>query len=293
MRNRAPLFGLSLLVLAACGGEQPSEKLHVDNALDTTLDARTRKTRKIFHNIPSPMETAGLLKKAGAEYDRSVLNDVRKVDDYTAASSQALALGVYGADLSYASVYNNTQESMLYTSCVQKLAKKLDVSSAFNEDVVNRMERNRSERDSLLQIISEAYWNVDSYLKENKRDHISALMLTGGWIEGLYIATRVTAAHDTPELRQRIAEQKLPLKDLIELVANYGPEEPMLVKVRTDLQGLDSLFADVVIPSGNSTVTQENGVTVIGGTAPTASLTDSQLQAITHRTAAIRNGYLN
>jgi hypothetical protein len=82
-----------------------------------------RKTKNIFHNIPPPMETAALLKKAGAEYDKDILNDVKNVDNYTAASKQALNLGIYGADLSYASVFNNTQESMLYTSCAQNLAK--------------------------------------------------------------------------------------------------------------------------------------------------------------------------
>ena len=125
------------------------------------------------------METAALLKKAGSEYDKNILNDVKNVDNYTAASKQALNLGIYGADLSYASVFNNTQESMLYTSCAQKLAKKLDVTNAFNEEVVSRLEKNRNNRDSLLSIISETYWHVDAYLKENQRDNISALMVAG------------------------------------------------------------------------------------------------------------------
>jgi hypothetical protein len=295
MRIPGTLLGLSaLLLLSACGGEQlPQDNLKVDPATDSTQEARARKTRNIFHNIPSPMETAALLKKAGAEYDKDILNDVKKVDNYMAASEQALNLGIYGADLSYASVYNNTQESMLYTSCVQKLAKKLDVSNAFNEEVVGRMEKNRNERDSLLNIISEAYWNVDAYLKENQRDHISALMMAGGWLEGLYIATRVTSMHDTPELRQRIAEQKLPLKDLIELIATYSTDDPAVANVLTDLKALEGLFAEVVSPGGASTVTQENGVTVIGGTAPTAALTDAQLKALSEKTASVRDAYVN
>jgi hypothetical protein len=88
------------------------------------------------------------------------------------------------------------------------------------------MEQNRNDRDSLLSIISETYWQVDAYLKENGRDNISALMIAGGWVEGLYIATQVAAQHDTPELRQRIAEQRLPLADLLELVVNLQPGRP-------------------------------------------------------------------
>lgn len=281
------------LALLACGGEQPPQDSLTVPGTDSTAVIRSERTKNIFHNIPSPMETAALLKKAGADYDKSILNDVNRVDNYTAASRQALNLGIYGADLSYASVFNNTQESMLYTSCAQKLAKKLDVSNAFNEEVVERLEKNRNNRDSLLGIISETYWDVDAYLKENQRDNISALMVAGGWVEGLYIATQVIKNHDTPELRQRIAEQRLPLGDLLELVRTYSPDDAAITTVLKDLERLREAYAEVETPTGKSTVTEENGVAVIGGTAPTASLTDAQLQAITENVATIRASYIN
>ncbi len=294
MRPNSIIYAtIATLTLAACSGEQPQQDSLTVPAVDSTAALRAAHTKNIFHNIPSPMETAALLKKAGSEYDKNILNDVKNVDNYTAASKQALNLGIYGADLSYASVFNNTQESMLYTSCAQKLAKKLDVTNAFNEEVVSRLEKNRNDRDSLLSIISETYWHVDAYLKENQRDNISALMVAGGWMEGLYIASQVTQVHDTPELRQRIAEQKLPLTDLIELVETYSPDDAAVGGVLKDLKLLDSLFADVTVPSGSSTVTEENGVTTIGGTAPQAALTDAQLKSITDAVATIRASYIN
>ena len=284
---------LAALLLASCGGEQPQQDTLTVPAADSTAALRAARTKNIFHNIPPPMETAALLKKAGAEYDKDILNDVKHVNDYTSATKQALNLGIYGADLSYASVYNNTQESMLYTSCAQQLSKKLGVDNAFNEQVVSRLEQNRNNRDSLLSIISETYWQVDGYLKENQRDNISALMIAGGWVEGLYIASQVAAQHDTPELRQRIAEQKLPLIDLLELVKTYSPDDPAVASVQTDLEKLTDLFKDVVTPTGAATVTQENGVAVIGGGAPTAALTDAQMKSIHEAVTAIRNAYIN
>lgn len=288
------IFTASLLALAlvACNGPQAQEET-LSTTTDTTATIRSERTRNIFHSIPSPMETAGLLKKAGADYDKGILNDVKNVDNYTSASKQALNLGIYGADLSYSSVYNNTQESMLYTSCAQKLAKKLDVNNAFSQEVVDRLEKNRNDRDSLLSIISETYLEVDSYLKENQRDNISALMVAGGWVEGLYIATQIARTHDTPELRQRVAEQQLSLKDLLELIRTYSPDDAAVASVLKDLERLDQLFANVVTPSGNSTIAEEEGVTVIGGTAPTASLSDEQLRSITEATASIRDSYIN
>lgn len=282
-------------LFTACGSEPPpQETLKVDNAADSAAQAeRVRKTKNIFYNIPSPMETAGLLKKAGAKYNSKILNDVKNVDKYTAASKQAINLGVYGADLSYASVFNHTQESMFYTSCAKKLADRLGVSNAFNDSTLEVMQEHQNDRDALLDVVSETYWNVDAYLKENDRHNISALMIAGGWIEGLYIATEVAKTNDSPELRQRIAEQKLSLNDLIDLVDSYNVQDATLETVKTDLDALRVLFEEVKQSAGESTISEDRGVAVVGSSGTPATLTDAQLIAIRDKAAAIRTNFIN
>lgn len=290
---RQALLPALLLLLGACGGEgQPKEALQAPQADSLSQNERLSRTKKIFYTIPSPMETAALLKKAGATYDGRILNDVKNVDKYTAASKQALNLGVYGADLSYASVFNHTQESMFYTSCARRLADKLGVTSAFNDSTMELMERNQNDRDKLLDIISETYWDMDRYLKVNERENISALMIAGGWVEGLYIATQVAKGNRSPELRQRIAEQKLSLTDLVALLKTYGEDET-LQGPRADLDALAALFADVQAGGGGVSAREEGGITVIGAEGGPATLTDAQLSAITEKAAAIRNSYIN
>lgn len=290
-----PLQLALVLLLAACGGDQPPQDTLVqDSSADSLAESeRMGRTRKIFYNIPSPMETAALLKKAGANYSGKILNDVKNVDKYTAASKQALNLGIYGADLSYASVFNHTQESMFYTSCARRLADKLGVTSAFNDSTLELMEKHQNDRDKLLDIISETYWEMDHYLKTNDRDNISALMIAGGWVEGLYVATQVSATNDNAELRQRIAEQKLSLTDLLALMDTYGTEDAAVNGVRDDLKSLAALYADVHVGGGGVTTSQENGVTVIGAEGGGATLSDAQLKAIGEKAAAIRNTYIN
>ena len=172
-RSSWPLLA-GLVLLSACGGGEPTgqDTLNVPSTEDSTAQAeRMRKTRNIFYNIPSPMETAALLKKANTAQDERLYD---------------------------ASVNNQTQESMFFTSCAKKLADRLGVSNAFDDATLERMEKNMNNRDSLLSIISETYWTVDAYLKENERDNISALMIAGGWVEGLYIATQVSRVKATP-----------------------------------------------------------------------------------------------
>ena len=62
--------------------------------------------------------------------------------------------------------------------------------------------------------------------------------------------------------------------------------------VKGDLDALAGLFAALPAPAA-STVTQENGVAVIGGGAPPAPITDDQLKIISEKTATVRNGYIN
>jgi hypothetical protein len=290
---RTLLLPALVLLLAACGGgEQPQETLQAPGTDSLAQSERQSRTKKIFYSIPSPMETAALLKKAGASYNGKILNDVKNVDKYTAASKQALNLGVYGADLSYASVFNHTQESIFYTSCARRLADKLSVTSAFNDSVMALMEQHQNDREKLLDIISETYWDMDRYLKVNDRENLSALMVAGGWVEGLYIATQVAQGNASAELKQRIAEQKLSLNDLTALLDTYGEDET-LAGVRNDLKDLAALYADVQAGGGGVTATQENGVTVLGAEGGAATLSDAQLKAITEKAVAIRNSYIN
>lgn len=293
--NKWPVLLALVALFSACGGEQPQQdQLQVDNGQDSALVAdRMKKTKNIFYNIPSPMETASLLKKAGVDYNGKILNDVKNVDKYTAASKQALNLGIYGADLSYASVFNHTQESMFYTSCSRKLADRLGVTNAFSDSTLELMQSKMNDRDALLDIISETYWSVDGYLKENGRDNISALMIAGGWVEGLYIATQVSSTNDTPELRQRIAEQKHSLADLVGLVAAYQADDARLESVKGDLAALQELFAKATTPEPGATISDVNGTTVVTGNAPPASLSDDLLKEIREKTASIRNSYIN
>ena len=224
--------------------------------------------QEIFHSVPSPLDMAAILKKSGARYDADLLNEVRKVNDYSTAIDQALNLGVYGADLSYASVFNQNQESILYLSCTKKLADKLGMSKAFNDEVIERMEMNIDNRDSLLNIISETYYNLDAYLKENNRDHISAMVIAAGWIEGLYLGTQIatTSEDPSPKLLNRIAEQKISLDNLIELVESYNTEG-RLDGMMEDLSKIKEAYANVSVekPKSSTVSKGSDGVTTIGG----------------------------
>ncbi|HEX2395717.1 MAG TPA: hypothetical protein VHI78_10240, partial [Bacteroidales bacterium] len=56
------------------------------------------KAKKIFYSLPSPLETAMLLKSAGVSYNEGILNGLDNVDKYSTNRSKALNLGIYTTD---------------------------------------------------------------------------------------------------------------------------------------------------------------------------------------------------
>ena len=178
MKNINLISSLFLLILIMLFGsctedivlEQQEEKEMVINKVE--------EVKSIFYTLPSPIETASLLQKAGAKYDGSILNPVINISRYELASMKALNLGIYGSDLSCASVFDQTQEVMFYLSSCKKLADGLGLEKAFDTETMKRMEENINNKDSLLQLISDSYWLADSYLKENDRSNLSALIIS-------------------------------------------------------------------------------------------------------------------
>lgn len=302
IEKMAPLFVVLIMAMALLSGckctndDSQNDITEVDS--DTTATGETadklQKVQKIFYTIPSPMEMASMLKKTGTTYNSSILNDVNNVVKYTSSKRQALNLGIYGADLSYASIFNQNQEAIIYLSCAKQLADKLGVTNAFSNETMDRIEVNIENRDSLLNIISDSFYVLDAYLKENNRQNISALVITGGWIEGLYLATIIAQEQDEiPEdLRTRIADQKYSLSDMIELLESYGGDGG-LEDVLSDMKSLQKIYDNVEIDveAGEVTTDESSGVTVIGGSSE-YTLSDDQLTEITERVREIRSSYI-
>ena len=255
-------------VLMACGGNESTD-IVVETILapvaetEDTLE-RVEKAQMIFRTIPSPLETATLFQEVGVEYNQNITSPISNVSNYVTSIQKALNLGVYGADLSFANIFGQSQESMLYMNCSKILSDGLGVINAFDVETIERMEVNINNRDSLLGLISDAYWIADAHLKENGQDHLSVLIITGGWIEGLYIGS-ATLNKDAPNkaLMQRIADQKYSLNSLIDLLDTYDNES--VVEIGGKLKTLQTVYSKIGVKTGETTVSESEGVATIGG----------------------------
>jgi hypothetical protein len=254
--TRLNSYLLALLAVAglwSCGGSKDDSK---ENAADFDQASESLKEQieDVIYNIPSPSEIPYLLQQTGAEFNQSLLNDRNKVDQYSSRNDKAaLNLGVYTADIGYLSSYDKTQEAINYLNSAKKLADNLNVIGAFDMDVLQRFESNISNKDSLAKILNTAVQGSEKYLKDDSRNKLAALLLTGSFVEGLYISTGLIKTYPkdllpddsrnlvlTPLMRV-ILEQEKSVDELVKMISKIDQAEPV-ASIASDLTALQASY---------------------------------------------------
>lgn len=279
------LLGLGLF-LFACSSN--SDKNTADQDIDPETLLHTSFNGKLF-SIPSPVLTTLLFKELNAPYTPSLLLDKPQVDQVTDEYSRSLYLGLLAADLGYVSFYNDNNRIVKYLVGVEKLASDLGLDKNFNKEFMQRYEANITKTDSLVQLSSDAFKYADSYLKNNDRFESSLLILIGGWVETIYLASHLTSAVEKPDLVARIGEQKQTLETILSVLIDQNIEEqkPELVKA---FKALDATYQNVAMHYKYSepSIDLENNLTTLNHTI-SFEVPAKTLEDIKTKIAAIRN----
>lgn len=259
---------LILVLLVACGEEvkvpPAAHRTHSDAqtviAYSKKQMQELRAASKLVYNLPSPAEMARLLHQTNAIYDVEILSNPKAEGIYNTDLAKAFNLGVYFADLSFTSMFDYPQQAMLFMSAAQGISEELDIVGVFNEELMQRIESNISNKDSIMDIVASAYIETDFYLQENDRSIIAKAILAGGWIEGLYIATHLKTDNvDDGVIWERIGEQKSAVSNLIKMME--GCNEPQLDELISKLKKLEIAYEGVeVIQRGEGFDTLEIGM---------------------------------
>ena len=242
------------LVLFSCGNENTDDidEIPVEEST-TTASADTHKVsaQNVFNTLPNRQIVLDIITESKAEYDPNLLNNPDDVAKYSTETSKALNFGVFGADLNVTSVFEQTQESILFLKCVNVLAKNLGVNNVFDEKMMNRMDANRDNRDSTMTIVSESFRKTDEFLVTNNRPSTSSLIVAGAWVEGMYIACATTKKSGYGKSIRVIFEQKKSLNYLVELLVAAKANEKVDYLI-TDLKKIETICSSK--PDNNYTI---------------------------------------
>jgi hypothetical protein len=290
LKNQTIAFAVLSVFAVSCGGDEPTEDQIEDPIVEDDGPKENQLMEidgKVF-SIPSPIQTATLIQKAGTNYNKDILNEPSKVTNYSTSFKKAINLGVYGADLGYVTMYDQTQDAISYLTAVKSIGDDLGVSSAFDMELVERFEKNIGNKDSLLALVSDAYKSSDRYLKNNQQNDVGGLILAGGWIESLYFATNAAEMTNNDDIIKRVGEQKTTLNNLIKLLTPYY-SKPEFTSLVDKLMELNEIYEKVEINYTyvKPTVDAATKTTTINSTTD-VNIDDELLKAISEKVVEIR-----
>lgn len=302
MKNKLGLFIISsslisaTIIMGGCGTDNTANKADesAEKDINNSMNKVENPDESIFmiggqiFSIPSPVQTAFLIKDVGFPFNSDYVNPSEHVSNYSSNFSKALNLGIYGADLGYLTIYEATDEALKYLKSVRGLSKDLGLEGAFDENLAERFSSNIGNQDSMLVFVSDAYKTSDNYLKENDKNDIAALVLAGGWIESMYIAADAAISSNNPLLIERLGDQKNPLESLIAMLGEYNNNtdyEDLII----DLEDLHGIFEHIkytyeYVPP----VTDESRMLTVIKSKHTVEIADEDLEAIMKKIKSIR-----
>lgn len=266
-----------------------------DSVLNQGIEISEDVMQDIVQNISSPVEMAAMIKDLGVPFSNRYISSTNRVGNLTTSYQQALNLGVYAADLGYLNMYNKTSAVIDYLTAIKTLSDAIKVGQFFDFTTLKRLATNSKNLDSLMYISVHSFNEMDKYLHANNRTNLSAVMVTGVWIEGLYLGTQVYKVSPDIQLAERIGEQKLTLDQLMLILENYR-QDKQYAKLLEELQLLKDLFKPVSIriEKGEPEMIEENGMlTIVQHDKSIIEITPEQLNGIIDTAEKVRNSLIS
>lgn len=249
---------LFLLTLSFISCKQSTKTAIEADTSKIVKDSLLSEVREVVYPLPAPMQLYQKLEDIGAVYIGKVLNPVENIDKYYTEKNKALNLGVYAADLSYVSTYNKKQEIQLYSRNLKTLMDDLNVNVNFTDFYSEDMKEKLDNKDSLVHIVTNTFYNAYSDLAKNGDPALAALMLTGIWSEGLYIASHISKdTYANTDIVKIIYDQQTSLDIVINMLKNTQGNEvtDSLIKA---LENVKAMYAKT---QGSLTKEQLNEIT--------------------------------
>lgn len=234
-----------VLIFPSCqtGKKQAPNESTTSGELDKSQVEKD--VREFVYPLPTSFEVTEMLNRIGAAYILSLSNPIAGVDKYLTEKTKAINLGIYGADLSYASTYNQKQEIINYMDVSKKLIDALNISGAISPDIIDQVEANQDDKDKLVELITNTFYDTYEYLNESDRGSVSMLVLTGSWVEALYISTHISQdTYNNKEMVKIVMEQKSSLNKLVSLM-EVVKEDPAISETLSLLSNLHKIYNSI------------------------------------------------
>lgn len=294
MKNMKIFNGLLVASLAyvavSCGGNTEDDMENV--VIQDSSKVEVPEQPAVEYAVPTPNELFEIIKLQGGEQRVGLVNPLDNRSKYVELKAKSLNFGVYSADLAYMSCFGIGTEFLLYFKAIEEMGEELGISGAFDEDLMDRIENNEGDTDTLFAISNETYYDSYLYLEENGKGVELCLIMAGGYIESLYIISHlVDKFKEGDPVIEKIGDQKLVLENLMDFITQYS-DDAMVSEVLDDLMGLHEVFETSMEfeESGTSIDKSDNKLVLSGGGS--YKMTESSLEKIKAKAKELRENII-
>lgn len=237
--------------LFSCGNRSQKNK---DTANTISDDRIEQSVKEFIYPLPSTFEVTNMLNEIEASYIFDISNAPEKAGSYFTEKSRAINLGIYIADLAYATTYNQSAEVQNYFRATERLTRELDLTAALPADLPRQISDNLNNKEELIKIVTEVFQNAYSYLNEQGRTELSYLVLAGTVYEGLYLTTHISEnTFQNPRLIETILFQKQHISELGALLDEYKDSE-LINETWQDIAAINEIYD---LEEGTTAMTKE------------------------------------
>jgi hypothetical protein len=172
--------------------------------------------------LPTSAEVIKMLTDLEVGYQFGITNPVDNAKKYFSSAARSINMGVFGADLSYTTIYNQSQEVINYLNAIRDLANELNMTKIYDEALYDKIKQNFDQRDTLVKILTGSFNDTYTYLAENEQQPLALLVVGGAWVEGMYLTTHVSAAaYNVAGISKNLIEQKKSFDLFLDLTKPY------------------------------------------------------------------------
>ena len=217
-----PILILSFSGLNSCKNKAERAKTSEKDLELEQVQSLEKEIEKNVYPLPTSAEVIKMLSELEVGYIMGITNPVANARKYLTSSGKAINMGVFGADLSYGTLYNIQQEVLNYLDAIRGLANDLNMSQIYDETLYDRIRQNQDKKEELVNILTEAFDKTYAYLSENDQQGLALLVVGGAWVEGMYLTTHVSeAAYQVAGISKVLIEQKESFDLFIEITEPY------------------------------------------------------------------------
>jgi hypothetical protein len=250
-----PMLILSVYGLSSCKNRADKKGKGQKNQIELSqVDTIENEIQKNVYPLPTSADVIKMLSELEVGYILGIANPVENARKYLTSASKAINMGGYGADLSYATLYNIQQEVINYLDAIRSLANELNMSKIYDETLYDRIKQNFDNRDELVKILTEAFSNTYAYLSENDQQTLALLVVGGAWVEGMYLTTHVSeAAYQVAGISKVLIEQKESFDLFLDLTKPYL-EDPNIKDFVGKLEPIKKVYGGLTTSLTNQNI---------------------------------------